>query len=573
MVIKEKHRGLNVTACILKVDNMKLKTLILLVFLPVTFFAQNSVKQAYFEFDRFEYARCIELFENAQQAAKLDSKDFFLLSYSYYMTGDYTKCLTVLDELIKRGDNESFHFRMKGDAFKELKQYDQAIAEYTKFGDAELMELVDFDIASCNYLKSVEETSNAVQTQFEFNTRKADALYYEEQFGWVRFHELGVDSLKSALSLKPADDAELMLMRPYVNFNKEWTQVSFPETLIEAAITSFSKDPFSNQVIFTVTELLSKQDMKHFPHLYVGDYDKDLNAVSNVHLFQFSELNDSTSTAFGVFEPTTGNLIYSQLKSGLNSNSDFFYTKKNDGTWATPNLLSSVNTPGDEMYVHFTKNEIFFSSAGRYGYGNLDCYHALFDPETMIAAETKHFPKIINSENDDFWYFNNYDTIIITSNRIGANAEDDVWQIIDQDKVNQRLRDQAYQDSLARARALQAILAWQPPYVYFVFTKDVPNSDYSFMDELSKVMSENPSISVLVEGNTDIRGESDDNVWLSQKRADFVLNELVKRGIPKERIKAIGKGEALSKTNSTEKSSEEIHQQNRVSIIKLVTSL
>ena len=569
MVKVLKHHGLKEIDCTHKVDKMKFKRLIILSLFPFSLYGQ-SVKEAYFEFDRFEYAKCIDIFESVQKEKKLASNDFFLLSYAYYMTGDYSKCLTVLDELIASEKHESFHYRMRGDAYKQLKKYDEAIAEYKKFGEAELMELVEFDIASCNYLKNTNETKNAVQSKYDFNTRKADALYYEDQFGWIRFQEMGFDSLKSTLDVRPADDAELMLMRPYVEINKEWKKVNFPPELDEAGISSFSKDPKTNQVIFTVTELLAKDVNKHYPHLYVGEYNTESNTVTNVRLFEFGELTDSTSTAFGVFEPFTGTLVYARLLSG--GNSEFYYTKRNEGVWESPKLLSSINTPGDEMYPHFKDDKLFFSTSGRYGYGNLDCYSANFDVASMTASTITHFPKIINSENDDYWYFNNCDTITITSNRIGSNAEDDVWEIIDQEKVDVRIRDKAYKDSIAKVKALEEILAWNPPYVYFEFRTNHPNSDYSFMDKLSQILNENPSISVVVEGNTDIRGEADDNVWLSQTRANFVVDELVKRGVPKERIKAVGKGEEMAKTNSTDKSSEEIHQQNRVSIIKLVTS-
>jgi outer membrane protein OmpA-like peptidoglycan-associated protein len=571
MVMERKHHGSKETDCTLKVNKMNFKRIIILAFFPFSLFGQ-SVKEAYFEFDRFEYAKSIDIFEAVQKEKKLASNDFFLLSYAYYMTGDYTKCLTVLDELIASEKHESFHYRMKGDALKQLKKYDEAIAEYKKFGEAEFMDLVEFDIASCNYLKNTNETKNAVQSKFDFNTRKADALYFEQQFGWIRFQEMGFDSLKSSLDVNPADDAELMLMRPYVEFNNQWSRVKFPEEFSEAGISSFSKDPLSNQVVFTMTELLAKDLKKHYPHLYVGEYNKETNEVTNVQLFQYGELTDSTSTAFGVFEPTTGNLVFGRIVSGADAQSDFYFTKRNETSWTTPQLLTSVNTSGDEMYAHFKNDEIHFSSAGRYGYGNLDCYAAKFDPSTMTASEVTHFPKIINSENDDYWYYNNYDTITITSNRIGSNAEDDVWKILDQDKIDKRIRDQEIQDSLAKVKALEEILAWNPPYVYFEFRTNNPNSDYSFMDKLSQILNENPSISVVVEGNTDIRGEVEDNVWLSQTRANFVTEQLIKRGVPKERIKAVGKGEDLAKTNSTDKSSEEVHQQNRVSIIKLVTS-
>lgn len=57
--------------------------------------------------------------------------------------------------------------------------------------------------------------------------------------------------------------------------------------------------------------------------------------------------------------------------------------------------------------------------------------------------------------------------------------------------------------------------------------------------------------SVNVEGHTDQRGGFSYNQKLSEKRADAAMSELVKMGVPKEKITAVGKGKTKLLTTQT----------------------
>ncbi len=50
-------------------------------------------------------------------------------------------------------------------------------------------------------------------------------------------------------------------------------------------------------------------------------------------------------------------------------------------------------------------------------------------------------------------------------------------------------------------------------------------------------------VSVILEGHTDASGAADYNLDLSRRRADAVLAHLVRRGVPRDRLQAVGYGE------------------------------
>jgi outer membrane protein OmpA-like peptidoglycan-associated protein len=64
------------------------------------------------------------------------------------------------------------------------------------------------------------------------------------------------------------------------------------------------------------------------------------------------------------------------------------------------------------------------------------------------------------------------------------------------------------------------------------------------LDRLAELLIQYPRLSVRVVGHTDSVGAEGANLALSQGRADAVKRALVTRGVPADRINAIGKGEA-----------------------------
>jgi OOP family OmpA-OmpF porin len=66
-------------------------------------------------------------------------------------------------------------------------------------------------------------------------------------------------------------------------------------------------------------------------------------------------------------------------------------------------------------------------------------------------------------------------------------------------------------------------------------------------------MQANPSLRLEVQGHTDNKGSAAYNKKLSQKRADSVMDYIVKKGIGKERLSAMGYGlEKPAASNDTE---------------------
>jgi outer membrane protein OmpA-like peptidoglycan-associated protein len=72
---------------------------------------------------------------------------------------------------------------------------------------------------------------------------------------------------------------------------------------------------------------------------------------------------------------------------------------------------------------------------------------------------------------------------------------------------------------------------------YFGFDKAVlAKKFYTDLDEVVEVMNEHDNVSLSIEGYADSQGPAAYNMKLSEKRADYVINYLVKKGIAKDRL-------------------------------------
>jgi outer membrane protein OmpA-like peptidoglycan-associated protein len=106
--------------------------------------------------------------------------------------------------------------------------------------------------------------------------------------------------------------------------------------------------------------------------------------------------------------------------------------------------------------------------------------------------------------------------------------------------------------------------------VYFEFNSAnlLPESNF-VLDRLHEFLRQNPRIVMEIGGHTDNLGPSYVNKFLSQKRAQSVVNYLVQKGIPKNRLTSFGYGEAQPiTTNDRELNGRDVNRRVEIKILK-----
>ena len=70
----------------------------------------------------------------------------------------------------------------------------------------------------------------------------------------------------------------------------------------------------------------------------------------------------------------------------------------------------------------------------------------------------------------------------------------------------------------------------------------IKKKSYDMLDLIAEIFIENSSYIVEVQGHTDNTGKYEQNVKISQQRAEAVMNYLIEKGVPAERLSAVGYG-------------------------------
>ena len=100
-----------------------------------------------------------------------------------------------------------------------------------------------------------------------------------------------------------------------------------------------------------------------------------------------------------------------------------------DGSYGEPiNMGPEINTSEKEMFPFISgNNELYFSSNGRGGVGNLDVYMSTLENNQVVSTVILEDP--INSEQDDFGFIINTETLegYFTSNRSDGKGDDDIY--------------------------------------------------------------------------------------------------------------------------------------------------
>lgn len=108
--------------------------------------------------------------------------------------------------------------------------------------------------------------------------------------------------------------------------------------------------------------------------------------------------------------------------------------------------------------------------------------------------------------------------------------------------------------------------------VYYDYNSaNVQENSLSVLDDLANILKQNPQIKIQLAAHTDCQGNEAYNQTLSQKRADFVVQYLISKGISGSRLTAQGFGESSPATScSCADCSDTEHQMNRRTTFKVL---
>ena len=420
--------------------NRHLKYLLVtvLVFFAVAGQAQNrsrlDVMRAGKLFDNFEFAAAAKIYERLVARDSSFNYAKLQLAESYRKMNLPEQALPLYAEIV--GDSsvsKPIHTLYYAQALMSAERYDRALSALSSFyasqGDVRATNLTngitnfegfysDSSFYKINVSPFNSEADDYSPTYFRdglvFSSNRKKFRLIKRTHGWndKSFHELyftnpGVDSVRTT-----------KLFNKKINTRYHEGPMVFYDGDEKAF---FTRNNFNGKKVGTANdETINLQLYKTQRSDVDSEWDKPVS-------FQYN--SKEYSTGHPTMSEDEQTLYFASNRPGGAGGVDIYKSTLENGEWGEPESLGDkINTPGDEMFPHFHKNVLYFSSNGHYGLGGLDVYSYDF---TDTAAYVRNMGIPINSSKDDFGLIisPNDTTGYFTSNRPGGVGNDDIYQI------------------------------------------------------------------------------------------------------------------------------------------------
>ncbi|MBP9185953.1 MAG: OmpA family protein [Bacteroidia bacterium] len=278
---------------------------------------------------------------------------------------------------------------------------------------------------------------------------------------------------------------------------------------------------------------------------------------------------------------------------------DLFYTQDSVGEFTKAvNLKSPINSGADDFGITFFNNNgdaqkpfAYYTSNRDGGLGDDDIYSISIKPFTVLVKGV-----VLNKE--DNLPINNAEVIAQFDNTSLNAKTDGKGNFVTELALNKSISLTANKDKffkgLAELISTENIKA-DTTIMLTLYLNPIPDEGVEFtlqgiyydldkanirpeaarvLDSLVFILSENPTITIELASHTDSRAPEDYNLKLSQKRAQSCVDYLLKNGINKARLKAVGYGETKLVNDCTDgvECTEEEHQANRRTTFRVLTT-
>jgi outer membrane protein OmpA-like peptidoglycan-associated protein len=275
------------------------------------------------------------------------------------------------------------------------------------------------------------------------------------------------------------------------------------------------------------------------------------------------QINTEGNELFPAFGPEEKFFFSSNGFPGMGGLDIFCATQVNDSTYEVSNMKAPVNSNADDFGITFAPNLYrgYFSS-NRNDARGWDHIYSFYLPETVHTLHGWIYEKdgyelpsgVIHMIGND-GSKNSFGVMNDGSYSVRVNPDVEYVLLgtckgylnaMQQLKTTNQSGKVDYQLDFELASITRPVLI---DNIFYEFDKATltPESTAS-LDELVKLLENNPNVTIELASHCDFRGRDQYNERLSQKRAEAVVAYLIDNGIDKERLTAKGYGESKPKT-------------------------
>lgn len=567
--------------------------------------AQESVEKGNEFYDYFQFKEAIKEYEFAlknNRTVKNEAHILKRLAYSYLYTFQYSRAEAKFNELVKLGDKKAAPavYLDYGNVLKIQGKYDKAKDQYAYYNT-----LMKSDSYSAFLTRSL---SWAIKNQDSINKK----VYVGVTNIDVSGQSLGYCFFDNGLIYAHAKDT---------NYNEFTTLFDLGFVTRVDSVTFTKGDDVVSEINFPFNEgspcLSPDGETMYFTATGAkvkegeirksGIKETSTDGVSNLRLYSSKLVNGKFT---GVFElpfndknfnyihPTVtadGNTLYfaSDMPGGYGGLDIYKVTRNADGTWTTPiNLGEKVNSSEQEGFPFLVGDKLYFASKGHVGFGGYDIFVTTIGSNFSLS-NPQNMGRPFNTSKDDMAFVLDKDGITgyLSSNRDSDNGIDKVYYF------NTNYTPAPEKTTLPKADTTMVTLAKVEPTLkkdadksvtikieedknvsnafsgkmilvtngYFKFNSSNLPADLKAFNHVFTLWKTDKSARIEIVATTDCRGSEQYNLALSKRRAVAAERFFKLKGVPANKITAIGTGEEVTEQKCTdcEQCTEEMHQENR----------
>lgn len=415
------------------------KLYILSLVLSFTFsFAQTNLKKADALFRNYAYVDASKAYEEILQNIKSPTAQTLKnAADSYYFISDARNALKWYKKLYEvQGNNlTDIYYLRYIQSLKGVMDYDEAdkmTKEYlTKKGD---QKEVNRYVAQKKKVDSLSKAKSLYTIKnLDINTSKSDfgATFFQDRIVFTSAR----DTTKFSEKLYTWNNQPFLNL--YVAERNPADGSLFNETVfLPNVMTKYHEATASfdatGKTIYYSTNIVKKNkliiDEAKTNNFQIVKGDIVNNKLENPQKV-FFDSNDYSVGHPSLSEDGKWLFFASDMPNGIGE-TDLYYVKiAADGTMSSPvNLGPKINTIGNDLFPFFHNGNLYFSSDGHYGYGDLDVYESKLLADGTFS-DPVNLGAPINSNKDDFSFIidsaDNYG--YVSSNREGGKGDDDIY--------------------------------------------------------------------------------------------------------------------------------------------------
>lgn len=412
---------------------MKQLVLIIIMMFSISLFSQANRKTAELHFKNMEYAKAATLLEEVIKKEGESKELLQMVADSYYLNSQMLSAEPWFKKLMETHEStlEPEYFFKYIQVLKAVDKNDEAAIWFQKFKKAN---------PNDHRVASYESQSKGMDDLLKKPERyKIESAPFNTQYS-----DFGAALYKNDIvftSVKKGSDVELYARtnQPFLDlFRAKLTANGSVQSEVKQFSKNLNVKYHDGTVTFSADELTMYFTRNNSTN---GKLLKNKSGESNLKIFKAQFVNDEWTNItplpfnndnYSVGHPALsfdGKKLYfaSDMPGGYGATDLYVVDILPNGTYSKPvNLGTTINTEGNELFPYLTKDYLYFSSNGHWGFGALDVFK--INLKELNKAPI-NLGKPINSNFDDFAFIidENNKQGFVSSNRTGGMGDDDIY--------------------------------------------------------------------------------------------------------------------------------------------------